>query len=119
MVGNVADNIRYAKEGKDAILGSRVADAAVRSGQTIFSSSMLSGLANAMDFFQDPRTSPDKINRFLAATGTSLVVPSGLKQLDMELAPTQHSDNGPLGVEGAALPIVRREGTVRSDNLGQ
>jgi polyhydroxyalkanoate synthesis regulator phasin len=117
VLGAVSDNIKYGTQKDESILGSPLADAALRGTASVFSLSMLSGMSNLMDFLQNKAT-PDRINKFLASIATSFVLPAGGRQLDQVLDPTQYGNDGKGGLLGSQVPGLRRTGSPRIGPTG-
>lgn len=117
-VGNIVDAKRYQKQ-KDELIGANfVLDALVKMPQTMFETSMLSGLGTIMDV-ANGQGSAAKIEGFLANSATSAVIPNLVKQVERQVSPQRRESDNPLGVVGASIPGVRTMGTPRTDVLGE
>jgi N12 class adenine-specific DNA methylase len=86
--------------------------------QTIFETSMLSGLGTLMDIASGS-SSPDKIEGFLANTATSAVIPNLVKQVDRLASPETRNSDGVGGRVGQVIPGLRQTGSVKTEVLGE
>lgn len=118
VTGHVVDAVRYGKQSDELALSSKVFNALMTAPRAIMDTSMLSGLGQLMEYASGKATAKQLVN-FLSRTGTSLVVPNALQQIDRQFSPEAREANGPLGTVGASLPFVRRTGDVKTDVLGE
>lgn len=116
IVGHVADSIKYNKPQKDVSLEQRVAEAVASSPQTIFQTSMLTGLADLMGSLSG-KGGPAGVTRTLGSLPANLVVPYNrlLQQIDQSFDNKTY-DNPPVV---GTLPFVRRMGEPLTDVQGR
>ena len=117
-IGQVVDAKRFQKT-KDTLAGKNpYLDAMIKLPQTIFETSMLSGLGTLMDIASG-NTSPAKIESFIANSATSAVVPNLIKQVDHIASPERRASDGIAGSIGQSIPGLRQTGSVQTDVLGE
>ena len=117
-IGQVVDAKRFQKT-KDTLAGKNpYLNAMIKLPQTIFETSMLSGLGTLMDIASG-NTSPAKIEGFIANSATSAVVPNLIKQVDHIASPERRASDGIAGSIGQSIPGLRETGSVQTDVLGE
>jgi len=120
-VGNVADMYRYEKETpqSDYLMGSRLAQAGMRSGFSVLDLPMLQGMSQLLDGIRG-RSSVATFNRFLAGTATSTVLPKGLMEIDQAFDPKEYDPTpGRLGQLESQVPFARRLGEQQLGPTGE
>ena len=117
IVGNVADALRYEKTPDQLLLGNKVADAVAGIGKSFVDTPMLEGLSNLAEIASG-KTGAAKMGRFLAATGSSTVVPAAVRQIDQALDPREREASSMKDIAKAQIPFERRSLPVRTDALG-
>ena len=102
MAGHIADAYRYSKQDDELILGSALTDAAVRFPSVVFGLPALSGMQELGDLLDEENVDADKVSRFLTRSAKNFVRPRLIDEVDRIFD-----------------PVVRREGVIQYDELGQ
>lgn len=116
IVGNVADSVKYQKDKSDLVLENKVTDAIAQAPQTIFQTSMLSGIADLMNSLSS-KNGAQGIGRSLASVPANLLIPYSrlLQQIDQVFDSKQYDVN-PVQ---RAVPFMRRNGPEKTDVQGR
>lgn len=117
VAGHVSDSLRYNKPEPDVTTEQRVADAVLASPQTIFQTSMLSGMADLMASLSGKGGGVQAVGRTLGSIPANLVIPYNrlLQQIDQTFDPKTYDTNAVVG----GVPFVRRMGNEIADVQGR
>lgn len=120
VLGNTLDAMRYGKL-RDQDLWARVAYVGAMTGKSIVQQSYLDGIATLLGAVERPseaRTG-DQVAAWATRTGSSLVAPNLLRQIDRAFDPTAYDDPGIRGMLYSQLPFVRRSERPVLNGLGE